>query len=78
MHISLERLGNYFSNETRESLETITTLEGSLEKEHESFLFHVKTQIDDFVTKLLVIQNTLTRLPQKFYRKDLRESRHAI
>lgn len=52
----IERLGNYFSNETRESLETITTLEGSLEKEHESFLFHVKTQIDDFVTKLRTLR----------------------
>lgn len=48
----IERLGDYFSTETRDNLGTITTLEESLEDEHEAFLYTVIKQIDNFVDKL--------------------------
>lgn len=46
------RLGDYFSDEARTNLSTITTLKGGLEKEHEAFLVAVKTQIDNLIEKL--------------------------
>jgi len=48
----IERLGEYFSDDARSKLSTITTLQEGLEKEHEDFLVAVKTQIDTLVGKL--------------------------
>lgn len=48
----IKRLGEYFSDDARSKLATITTLQNGLEKEHEDFLVTVKTQIDNFVEKL--------------------------
>lgn len=48
----VERLGDYFSDEAKSKLATITTLKDGLEKEHEAFLVTVKTQIDNLVEKL--------------------------
>ncbi len=48
----IERLGEYFSDDARTKLATITTLKDGLEKEHEAFLVTVKTQIDNLVEKL--------------------------
>lgn len=48
----IERLGDYFSDDARSKLSTITTLKEGLEKEHEAFLVTVKTQIDNLVEKL--------------------------
>jgi ABC-type Mn2+/Zn2+ transport system ATPase subunit len=48
----IERLGEYFSDEAKLNLSTITTLKEGLEKEHEAFLISVKTQIDNLIEKL--------------------------
>lgn len=48
----VESLGDYFSEEAKTKLETITTLKAGLEQEHEAFLVTVKTQIDNFTDKL--------------------------
>ena len=48
----IKRLGEYFSEEARSKLSTITTLKDGLEKEHEDFLVNVKQQIDTFIDKL--------------------------
>ena len=48
----IERLGDYFSDEARSKLSTITTLKDGLEKEHLDFLINLKRQIDTFVNKL--------------------------
>jgi energy-coupling factor transporter ATP-binding protein EcfA2 len=48
----IDRLGDYFSDEARLKLSKITTLKDGLEKEHETFLVTVKTQIDDLLEKL--------------------------
>jgi ABC-type Mn2+/Zn2+ transport system ATPase subunit len=48
----IERLGEYFSDDARSKLTTITTLQDGIEKEHEEFLVSVKSQIDTFVGKL--------------------------
>lgn len=48
----IKRLGEYFSDDARSNLSTITTLQNGLKKEHEDFLVTVKTQIDNFVKKL--------------------------
>jgi ABC-type cobalamin/Fe3+-siderophores transport system ATPase subunit len=48
----IERLGEYFSDDARLNLATITTLKEGLEKEHEAFLVSVKTQIDNLIEKL--------------------------
>lgn len=48
----VERLGDYFSEDARANLATITTLQDGLEKEHEDFLVNIKTQIDTFIGKL--------------------------
>jgi energy-coupling factor transporter ATP-binding protein EcfA2 len=49
---AIERLGDYFSDEARSKLSTITTLKDGLEKEHEDYLVTVKKQIDNLVEKL--------------------------
>jgi len=48
----IERLGTYFSDDARSRLATITTLQDGLEKEHETTIITIKTQIDDLVGKL--------------------------
>ena len=48
----IEKLGDYFSDEAKNKLTAITMLKDGLEKEHEAFLFTVKTQIDNFTEKL--------------------------
>lgn len=48
----IEKLGDYFSDKTRNTLTTITALKDGLETEHESFLAIVKKRIDDFTEKL--------------------------
>ena len=52
----IERLGDYFSEEAKSKLSTITTLKDGLEKEHEAFLVTVKTQIDNLVEKLEMLR----------------------
>jgi len=46
------KLGDYFSDEAKGTLTTITALKEGIEKEHEAFLATVKTQIDNFTEKL--------------------------
>mgnify|MGYP000586725808 CR=1 FL=1 len=48
----IEKLGDYFSDEARERLTTITTLKEGLKKEHEETLATVKKQIDNFIKNL--------------------------
>jgi len=48
----IEKLGEYFSDDARSRLATITTLKNSPESEHEAFIVNVKTQIDTLVEKL--------------------------
>ncbi|HTF98342.1 MAG TPA: AAA family ATPase [Cellvibrio sp.] len=48
----VEKLGGYFSEETKTSLAVITTLTSGLEKEHETFLVTIKSQIDNLIEKL--------------------------
>lgn len=48
----IEKLGDYFSDKTKNTLTTITALKDGLETEHESFLAIVKKRIDDFTEKL--------------------------
>ena len=48
----IDRLGEYFSDNTKEKLKVITTLKDGLGKEHEDFLITVKKQIDTLVKKL--------------------------
>lgn len=48
----IEKLGDYFSDEAKDRLTTITDLKEGLEKEHEAFLAMVKAQIDTFTEKL--------------------------
>lgn len=48
----IEKLGDYFSDETKERLTTITTLKEGLKKEHEDALATVKKQIDNFTEHL--------------------------
>ena len=48
----IDRLGEYFSDDTRSRLSTITTLKDGIDNEHETFLVNVKRQIDNLVEKL--------------------------
>lgn len=48
----IEKLGDYFSDEAKERLTTITTLKEGLKKEHEDTLATVKKQIDNFTENL--------------------------
>jgi len=48
----IERLGEYFSDNARSKLSKIVTLKDGLEREHEDYIAHVKTQIDNLVSKL--------------------------
>lgn len=49
---TIEKLGDYFSDDAKDTLTTITALKDGLEEEHESFLATVKKRIDDFTGKL--------------------------
>lgn len=48
----VDKLGEYFSDETRARLATITSLQEGLGKEHEACIVTVKTQIDNLVERL--------------------------
>ena len=48
----INKLGEYFSDAAREKLNAIKSLKDGLEKEHETFIVTVKSQIDDLVVKL--------------------------
>jgi len=48
----IEKLGDYFSDDTREKLAAITLLKDGLDKEHEAFIVSVKAQIDNLIEKL--------------------------
>ena len=48
----IEKLGNFFSTEAKEKLNTITSLREGLGQEHEAFLRSIKIQIDNFTEKL--------------------------
>lgn len=48
----IEKLGDYFSPDAKQKLETISTLKDGLDDEHEAFLTTVKSQIDNFTGKL--------------------------
>ncbi len=47
-----EKLGDYFSDSTKEEIKTLINLKSGLEKKHEEFLRAIKTQIDNFVDTL--------------------------
>lgn len=48
----IERLGEYFTDDAKSKLSTITCLKDGIEKEHEAFIVNIKTQIDNLVEKL--------------------------
>ncbi|MCW3491696.1 hypothetical protein, partial [Dethiobacter alkaliphilus] len=48
----IDRLGDYFSDNAISKLSTITNLKDGIEKEHETFIVNIKTQIDNLVEKL--------------------------
>jgi ABC-type Mn2+/Zn2+ transport system ATPase subunit len=48
----IDSLGDYFSEETKLSLTTITNLPNGLEQEHEQFILSLKGQIDTLTSKL--------------------------
>lgn len=48
----VEKLGDYFSEETKTSLAVITSLTNGLEKEHETLIVTIKSQIENLVEKL--------------------------
>ncbi|PTQ87361.1 AAA family ATPase [Agitococcus lubricus] len=48
----INKLGEYFSHAAREKLDVIKSLKNGLEKEHETFIVTVKSQIDNLVAKL--------------------------
>src|SRR5690554_196564 len=48
----INKLGEYFSDAASENLDVIKSLKNGLEKEHETFIVTVKSQIDDLMAKL--------------------------
>lgn len=48
----IDSLGDYFSENTKASLATITSLPNGLEQEHEQFILNLKGQIDTLTKKL--------------------------
>src|SRR5690606_19684688 len=48
----INKLGEFFSESAREKLNIIKSLKDGIEKEHETFIVTIKSQIDDLVTKL--------------------------
>ena len=53
----IDELGEYFSDDALKKLTVIKSLENGLEKEHETFLVTVKSQIDDLVLKLTKLKS---------------------
>lgn len=56
----INTLGEYFSDDTRSKLSIITTCKEGLAKEHTDFLISIKTQIDNFLYKLLKLKTLST------------------
>lgn len=48
----INKLGEYFSDVSKDKLDVIKSLKNGLEKEHETFIVTVKSQIDDLIAKL--------------------------
>lgn len=48
----VDKLGEYFSEDTRKKLIDITSLKDGVKKEHETFIVNVKSQIDILIEKL--------------------------
>lgn len=48
----IDKLGEYFSEDTKLKLQAITSLPNGLDKEHELFLSSIKNQIDTLIDKL--------------------------
>lgn len=48
----INKLGEYFSDVSKNKLDVIKSLKNGLEKEHETFIVTVKSQIDNLVAKL--------------------------
>lgn len=48
----IKKLGDFFTEEARERLSTITTLKDGLEREHEEYITVIKANIDTLVSKL--------------------------
>jgi len=53
----IDKLGDYFTDNAKEKLAEITNLPEGIEREHESFIVGLKTQIDDFISKLEKIKS---------------------
>lgn len=53
----LERLGDYFSEATRKTLENIVQLKDGIQAEHEAYLKGVKSQIDILINKLVALKD---------------------
>jgi len=49
---AIQQLGDFFSDDTRDKLNVIASLKDGVEKEHETFIVTVKSQIDDLINKL--------------------------
>ena len=48
----VNKLGEYFSEETKQKLIAITSLKAGIEKEHETHIVNIKSQIDNLAEKL--------------------------
>ncbi|GAB2190522.1 AAA family ATPase [Sessilibacter sp. MAH2] len=48
----IQDLGEFFSEDTRNKLDIISSLKDGIEKEHETFIVNIKSQIDDLIEKL--------------------------
>ena len=53
----IDKLGEYLSDDAKEKLSVITSLPNGLEKEHEQFLYDIKNQIDNLLSKLELLKN---------------------
>lgn len=53
----IEKLGDYFSNETKSKLEKVVKNKDGLKKEEEAFLAEIKKQVETLITKLRDIKS---------------------
>lgn len=53
----VEKLGDYFSEETKQKLNDVTSLPNGIEKKHEDFLVEIKNQIDNIATELEILKS---------------------
>ena len=53
----VEKLGDYFTEETKHNLNEITSLPHGIEKKHEDFLVEIKNQIDNLVIELEMLKS---------------------